>query len=153
MRSKAPLSLMEQMIMLLVFALAAALCLQAFVKSDAVSRRDEARAQAVVRVQTAAEVLSSTGGDFSRAAGVLGGTCGSEDSLGMFFDEEYRQVPSMYDMALPNGAWVRSAPYVLLAKRIDSGVPGLGKAEINVYDNINAEELFRIETAWQEVLP
>lgn len=30
MRSKAPLALMEQMVMVLVFALAAALCLQAF---------------------------------------------------------------------------------------------------------------------------
>lgn len=32
MRSKAPLVMMEQMVMLLVFALAAALCLQAFVR-------------------------------------------------------------------------------------------------------------------------
>ena len=30
MRSKAPLALMEQMVMVLVFALAAALCLQSF---------------------------------------------------------------------------------------------------------------------------
>ena len=32
MRSKAPLLLMEQMVMLAVFALAAALCVQAFVR-------------------------------------------------------------------------------------------------------------------------
>ena len=38
MKSKAPLALMEQMVMLLVFALAAALCLQAFVQSDRLSR-------------------------------------------------------------------------------------------------------------------
>ena len=41
-RSKAPLAMMEQMVMLLVFALAAALCLQAFVKSDGMSKRGEA---------------------------------------------------------------------------------------------------------------
>ena len=41
MRSKAPLVLIEQMVMLLVFALASALCLQAFVKSDAISVRGE----------------------------------------------------------------------------------------------------------------
>ena len=41
MKSKAPLMLMEQMIMLLVFALAAALCLQAFVKSEQLSSRSE----------------------------------------------------------------------------------------------------------------
>ena len=38
MRSKAPLVMMEQMVMLLVFALAAALCLQAFVRSDEIGR-------------------------------------------------------------------------------------------------------------------
>ena len=39
MKSRAPLALMEQMVMLLVFALAAALCLQAFVRSDNISRQ------------------------------------------------------------------------------------------------------------------
>ena len=43
MRSKAPLVMMEQMVMLLVFALAAALCLQAFVKSDQLSQQGEVR--------------------------------------------------------------------------------------------------------------
>ena len=38
MRSKAPLALMEQMVMVLVFALAAALCLQAFALADRISR-------------------------------------------------------------------------------------------------------------------
>ena len=37
MRSKAPLVMMEQMIMLLVFALAAVLCLQAFTTSREIS--------------------------------------------------------------------------------------------------------------------
>ena len=44
MKSKAPLILMEQMAILLVFALAAALCLQAFVKSDSLSSRSRDRA-------------------------------------------------------------------------------------------------------------
>ena len=44
MRSKAPLVMMEQMVMLLVFALAAALCLQAFVRSDAQSKHKIGRA-------------------------------------------------------------------------------------------------------------
>ena len=47
MRSKAPLAMMEQMVMLLVFALAAALCLQAFVKSDQLSQQGEVRDRAV----------------------------------------------------------------------------------------------------------
>ena len=40
-RSKAPLALMEQIIMILVFALAAAVCLQAFVYANGLSGRGE----------------------------------------------------------------------------------------------------------------
>ena len=60
MRSKAPLAMMEQMVMLLVFALAAALCLQAFVKSDQMSKRMEAQDRAATLCQSAAEVIRST---------------------------------------------------------------------------------------------
>ena len=47
MRSKAPLVMMEQMVMLLVFALAAALCLQAFVQSDLLSKDIASRDRAI----------------------------------------------------------------------------------------------------------
>ena len=57
MRSKAPLVLMEQMVMLLVFALAAALCMQAFVKSDQLSQQIVDRDQAVSLCQNAAEAI------------------------------------------------------------------------------------------------
>ena len=57
MRSKAPLVLMEQLVMVLVFALAAALCVQVFVLSDQTSRSHEARDRAVVAAQNAAENL------------------------------------------------------------------------------------------------
>ena len=40
MKSKAPLALMEQLVMVLVVALAAALCLQAFTLADQISRRN-----------------------------------------------------------------------------------------------------------------
>ena len=43
MKNKAPLSLMEQLIMLLVFALSVALCLQIFVFSAQISRRCDAQ--------------------------------------------------------------------------------------------------------------
>ena len=63
MKSKAPLVLMEQMVMLLVFALASALCLQAFVKSGDLSQRSAARDRAAVEAQNAAETLRSQSGD------------------------------------------------------------------------------------------
>ena len=52
MRSKTPLALMEQVIMVLVFALAAALCLRAFVLSDRISRDCEERDRAIMAAQT-----------------------------------------------------------------------------------------------------
>ena len=48
MRSKAPLALMEQVVMVLVFALATALCLQVFVFSNQVSKRNAAIDHAVL---------------------------------------------------------------------------------------------------------
>ena len=73
MRSKAPLVLMEQLVMVLVFALAAALCVQVFVLSDQTSRSYEARDRAVVAAQNAAEQLKGCGGDYAAAAERCGG--------------------------------------------------------------------------------
>ena len=72
MRSKAPLALMEQLVMVLVFALAAALCVQAFVLSDQTSRRNEARDRAVLEAQNAAEELKSVHGDFQQMTELYG---------------------------------------------------------------------------------
>ena len=59
---------------MLVFALAAALCLQVFVLSDKTSRRNEARDRAVLEAQNTAEELKSLRGDLAQAAGLYGGT-------------------------------------------------------------------------------
>lgn len=61
MKSKASLSLMEQLIMVLVFALAAALCLQVFAKADSIAARTQCRDEAVLIAQNAAEILKHTG--------------------------------------------------------------------------------------------
>lgn len=71
MRSKASLLLMEQLVMLLVFALAAALCLQVFAKAEVISAETARKDQAVVLARNAAELLKATGGDI-QAAQALG---------------------------------------------------------------------------------
>ena len=73
MKSKAPLALMEQMVMVLIFALAAALCLQAFALSDRMSRGSELRDGAVILAQNAAEVCKAGGGDWELLEQMLGG--------------------------------------------------------------------------------
>ena len=63
MKSKASLQLMEQLVMILVFAVAAALCLQVFAKSREISLETAHRDQAVALGRNAAELLKATGGD------------------------------------------------------------------------------------------
>ena len=67
MKNKTSLLLMEQLVMVLVFALAAALCLAAFVKADRISQETVRRDEAVLLAQNAAEVLKATSGDIERA--------------------------------------------------------------------------------------
>lgn len=142
MKSKAPLAMMEQMVMLLVFALAAALCLQAFVKSDQMSKRMEAQDRAATLCQSAAEVIRSTRGDFELAAERLD-AMGEQDSLTLFYDEDWKAAAPESPDVYPR--------YTLGACRVESGVPGLGKAEVWVQEDQSGGELFRLETAWQEV--
>ena len=63
MRSKTPLVLMEQLVMVLVFALAAAVCLQVFSLSDRLSRKQEALAEAALIAQNTAEELKYSHGE------------------------------------------------------------------------------------------
>ena len=63
MRSKTPLVLMEQLVMVLVFAMAAAICLQVFGLSDRLSKENEARAEAALLAQNTAEELKSSYGE------------------------------------------------------------------------------------------
>lgn len=67
MKNKTSLLLMEQLVMVLVFALAAALCLSVFVKADRISRETVRRDEAVLLAQNAAQVLKATSGDMEQA--------------------------------------------------------------------------------------
>ena len=72
MKSKSPLIMLEQLLMLLVFALAAALCLQAFVLADSQSKTTSRRDSAILEVQRTAETIKYCGGDMEKASGILG---------------------------------------------------------------------------------
>ncbi|MCI8524654.1 MAG: hypothetical protein HFF17_01770 [Oscillospiraceae bacterium] len=137
MRSKAPLMLMEQMIMLLVFALAAALCMQAFVKSDQMSRGSEDRDRAVVLCQSTAETIRHCGGDMAAAAALLG-------------TEQYGADYLMADYAADWTPAQGTMRYTLGAALVESGTDGLGQASVWVRDEAAGTELFRISVAWQE---
>lgn len=61
MKSKAPLVMMEQIVMVLIFALAAALCLQTFALSGKLSKQTEAKNRAMVEAQNVAETMKDGG--------------------------------------------------------------------------------------------
>lgn len=72
MKSRTTLSLMELTLMLLLFAMTAAVCLRAFALSDRLSRQAEQRDRAVLWAQTMAETWKAMGGDLEQV-GVLYG--------------------------------------------------------------------------------
>ena len=70
MKHKTSLLLMELLVMILVFALAAALCLQVFAKARDISEETARRDRAVVLARNAAELLKATNGDEASAEGL-----------------------------------------------------------------------------------
>lgn len=141
MRSKAPLILMEQMVMLLVFALAAALCLQAFVKSDALSGNSGNRDRAVLLCQNTAETIRWYGGDaVSEDAARALGYHYENGVLYLEFDEEWNPVDS--------------GVYRLETEALPAGIPGLASTRVQVRQGRSGdwepEALFALEVAWQE---
>ncbi len=141
MKSKAPLMLMEQIVMLLVFAIAAALCVQAFVKSDGISKRSEARDRAVIEVQTAAETLRHYGGDFSKTADDLGFEA-VDEGFRAYFDREW---------SLLSPSQAEECEYELTAQETESAVQNLGEAQVSVTRRAEDEPLFSVGISWQEV--
>lgn len=124
MRTKAPLVMLEQVVMLLVFALAAALCLRAFVQADTMSRTNSARDEGMLQVQQVAETVKSCGGDLEQAAQLLQGS--------------YKE----------NVLTVSFAENTVTAMPVPSGDKLLGMAEVTAADP-GGEVLFRVTVAWQ----
>ena len=70
MKNKTSLMLMELLIMVLIFALAGAICLRVFARSQAISVQTQHRSQAVLAAQNAAETVKACA-DLAEAARIL----------------------------------------------------------------------------------
>jgi len=128
--------LMEQMVMLLVFALAAAVCLQVFAKSGEDSKRVEVRDKAVLLAQSAAETVRHCGG----AA-----------------PEALAQAAQQLDLRLEGDVWQAGygedwtpggEAYRLTARAAAGGVPGLEAVQVSV-EEADGAVLFALEVTWQ----
>lgn len=125
-RSKAPLALMEQIIMILVFALASAVCLQAFVYSDTLSKQGELRDLAVMRAQEMAEYCKAEQGDLDRVGVMLGASRTSDGIEADYPEDNIRVVLNVME----------SGDYI-------------EKARISVMD-AGGDEIFCIPVSWQK---
>ena len=147
MKSKAPLALIEQIIMVLVFGLAAALCVQAFAFSGQSSRRNEARDRAVLEVQNVAETLKYCGGTVeqaqSKAAERIGGSV-QQGTWQIGYDENWNLTDA------------ENAFYLIEVQGNDTNTQGLSAADIRVTSeksfDLKDGPLFEITVAWQEGL-
>lgn len=135
MKSKAPLVLIELLIMLMVFSLAAAWCLQAFSLADRISRRSAARDSAAVQAQNAAELLQHFGGNYAAAADHCGGSWDGE-TLRIGFDSRWNVTDS-------------DTVYLVEVLPVETDSPFWGKAEITVTD-AGGDCLITLPAAWQE---
>jgi len=124
--------------MVLVFALAAALCLQVFAFSDQASRRNAHIDRAVLLAQNTAEILKACGG-IDGASALLGGES-REKLWRSYYDED------LMPTAVPEDARYRVDVYPE-----SSPVTGLAKANIEVFQQGEAAKLFSVPVAWQEV--
>ena len=135
MKSKAPLTLMEQLVMLLVFALASALCLQMFVLTGNMSRRLEKQDRAVTLVHNAAETVKICGGDAEEYAKLLGG----EEQGGVVtvgYDADWKPVSAA------------DAESLITVEKTSAGL--LGTAEIEAAE-ADGDVIFSVTASWQEV--
>ena len=125
MKHKSSLVLMEQLIMVLAFALTAVMCIGMFMKSNQTSRDTQFRDGAVLVAQNGAEVVKNCAGDLEEAARILEGT--------------------MKDGAV----WVESEGYLMVITPVDSQAVGLGQAEICV--SMDGILIYTLRTGWQKV--
>lgn len=132
MKSKAPLVMMEQIVMVLVFALAAALCLQTFVLSGKLSQKTEMQGRAAIEAQNAAEAMKARGfSSYTESAEK------TENGYRFFFDAEWNKVIT-----------AEKAEYYLDICPKEGGNEYVWKAEIMVIKQ-DGTELFRILAAGQ----
>ena len=136
-KSKAPLVLMEQAIMMTVFIFAAAVCMLAFTKAKKQSEELVTRDRAIILCQTVAETVKASKGKLYPAAELLGAVA-TEEELFLYYDEEWNstdKADAVYKLHL---CCMETEEY-------------LTESEVSVTDIESGKLLFSIPVSWQEV--
>ncbi len=131
--SKSQIFLLEFVFVVLFFAICTTVCVMAFVKSDRLSNENAAKNEAIVRVESAAEVVKACaeGADPMKSAGlalekelgavdeglVEAGKPGSPAALySLFYNEDFAQVSDASDAAYTLQVFMQTAGDMLSAE-------------------------------------
>lgn len=114
-RSRSTLFLMEQMIVILVFAFCAAVCVKLVAEAHVITTRNNDKKNAIIAAESGAECFKAYAGDMVKTAAALGGNySGSADILHVYYDGEWRvcrEEDSVYIMSVTGSV---SADYKVL---------------------------------------
>lgn len=135
MKRSAALILTELLVMLTVFAVAAAFCLKTFVWAHNSSELSAAMDMALLKSQNAAESLKHHRGDHSLAAQDLGGKWDGQ-GWRVCYDEQWKETDA------------ESAYILEVMPEENAGY--LGQAKLTVFDQ-NGQLLAELTVCWQEV--
>ncbi len=136
MKRKASLVLVELLIMLAVFAVAASLCLRAFVWSDNQAKQSAVADFALMQTQNVAETLKHYRGDYSTAAQTYGGQWDG-NAWRISYDDDW-------------GINEETQTYSLCVLPISGEISGLGRARLTLVDR-EGSVLTDLYVSWQEV--
>ena len=90
-RSKSTLFLMEQVIVIVVFAICASVCVKMFVDSYLLTVGSKDKTGALIAAGSCAECYKATGGDLEKTVTFLGGTMADQaDSLVVYYDKKWQ---------------------------------------------------------------
>jgi type II secretory pathway pseudopilin PulG len=128
-RNKTTLAMMELAIMILVFAIAAAVCLQAFAFASRRSKQSEKLRQSVVLAQLGAESLKGNKGDLTKTR------------------EEIKEIyPTLTDT---DSGFTLSENDLLMTVEKEKSEGLLGSANITVTDEYGTI-IYELSVKWQE---
>jgi len=89
--------LIELMLGIMIFAVAAAICLKIFVTANQISDGSTELNRAVIAAQSTAECFKASGGDLSETAKLLGENFTSGETLTMHFDSYTVEITRVAD--------------------------------------------------------
>ena len=134
------LFLVELVLAIGFFAMIAAVCVRLFAAAGLTAADSRAKSQAVLAAESAAECFKAAGGDLEKTAAYLGADAGQEDTLILYYDEDWQ---------------LQTEPGTYRLKLQRSQEPeGLALADIRVSDGQTETLLFTLQAASAgEVLP